>query len=47
MTPQESIYQDIFKELTEAVNILKENREGQTTCTSDNDLVFGGDIQTL
>lgn len=42
---QESIYQDIFKELTEAVNILKENREGQTTCTSDNDLVFGGDIQ--
>lgn len=42
---QESIYEDIFKELTDAVNILKENREGQTTCTSDNDLVFGGDIQ--
>ena len=35
-----------FKELTEAVNILKRKTEkDKQPCTSDNDLVFGGDIQ--
>lgn len=42
---QESIYKDIFKELTEAVDILKRNTPNQETVTADNDLLFGGDIQ--
>lgn len=42
---QEAIYKDIFKELTEAVNILKKGLPDQETCTADNDLVFGGDVQ--
>lgn len=43
--PQDSIYKDIFKELTEAVEVLNQNNSEQETVTSDNDLVFGGNIQ--
>lgn len=42
---QEAIYKDVFKELTEAVDILKENAEGQEVVTADNDLLFAGDVQ--
>lgn len=42
---QESIYNDMFNELKEAVSVLVENNTDQETCTSDNDLIFSGDIQ--
>lgn len=42
---QEDIYKDVFNELTEASAALAENKSDQETCTSDNDLMFGGDTQ--
>lgn len=41
---QESIYRDVFKELTEAAAALQAN-SGQETCDANNDLIFGGDVQ--
>lgn len=42
---QESIYQDVFNELTDAVNILKQGLADQETCGSYNDLIFDGDTE--
>ena len=42
---QESIYRDVFKELTEAASTLSQNLAGQETCSADNDLIFAGDTQ--
>ena len=41
---QKDIYYDVFKELTEASDILSQNLAGQTTCNQDTDLFFSGDI---
>ena len=42
---QKSIYQDVFKELTEAAQVLSQNLAGQEVCDADNDLIFAGDTQ--
>ena len=42
---QKDIYYDVFKELTEAVSILKQNLAGQEDCSANNDLIYAGDIQ--
>lgn len=42
---QKDIYYAVFTELTDAVNILKQNLSGQDECTETNDLVYAGDIQ--
>lgn len=40
---QKDIYYDVFKELTEAVDLLKQKRIGQRTY-ADEDLIFQGDV---
>lgn len=42
---QKDIYYDIFKELTEASDVLHQNLTDQETCTNQQDLIYAGDIQ--
>ena len=42
---QKDIYYDVFNELTEASNILKQNLTGQENIGENNDLIYAGDLQ--
>lgn len=42
---QKDVYYDVFKELTEASDILAQNLDDQTHCNQDTDLFFAGDIE--
>lgn len=42
---QESIYMDVFNELTDAASILNQNLSDQEVCDANNDLIFSGDTQ--
>ena len=41
---QKDIYTAVFKELTEAVNQLKEGATDQAECSENNDLIYSGDV---
>ena len=41
---QKDIYYDVFNELTEASNILKQNLTGQENIGENNDMIYSGDL---